>query len=214
MTVLDNRRKATVNPLLPSPRKFELSMDKTTNAKLNSCYIIYQADLDRKKTRPVRGKSIPTPKYPFEQDQEQGEEEDGEHENVLIDRHVESFLIRNYLKLPKLSSNMNGRGGNNINYDDDCSNLHHHAKNAISTLIFNGMGEPDGIQLSVDNPWNFGNRIVNVERPAVLRQYFGETVSTAKRRDGYGEDDYVKRACYGTGTGVGSVGTPQGYVKT
>mmetsp|Transcript_16159 Transcript_16159/g.33727 ORF Transcript_16159/g.33727 Transcript_16159/m.33727 type:complete len:285 (+) Transcript_16159:32-886(+) len=168
--------------------------------------------------------------------------------------HLRSFLVENFLpdchgiafdsRRRHHGSRSNyrhqkGIGGRDNDHDErqrdnrDSSNARakyrilRHAINSVSPLIRNGMDRPGGIQLSVDNPWKSRHFVVNVERPAVLRQYFGRTVERKRKREvegrarrmrglggkgdgndrGNGSDgEFVKRYCYGSGTGVSSVG--------
>lgn len=77
-----------------------------------------------------------------------------------------------------------------------------------TSLVLGGLDAFDGVQLSVDKPSFCQVRSLNLERPAVLRQYFGldvdEDDATTTTRDG--REDVVRRSCYGVGSGACSVG--------
>jgi len=75
-----------------------------------------------------------------------------------------------------------------------------------TNLIFRGLDTMDGIQLSVDKPSFAKARSLNLERPAVLRQYFGIDLDTSPDLPATGGEDAVWRSCYGVGSGVGSIG--------
>ena len=70
-----------------------------------------------------------------------------------------------------------------------------------SALILRGVDTIDGIQISVDKPSMCQSRVINLLRPAVLRQYFGLNLDIST-----GRDDLVWRSSYGSGSGTTSVG--------
>jgi len=70
-----------------------------------------------------------------------------------------------------------------------------------SVLILRGIDTIDGIQISVDKPSMCQSRVINLLRPAVLRQYFGLDLDIPTNRD-----DLVWRSSYGSGSGTTSVG--------
>ena len=70
-----------------------------------------------------------------------------------------------------------------------------------SALLLNGIDTIDGIQMSVDKPRMCQSRVINLLRPAVLRQYFGLDLDLPTERD-----DLVWRSSYGSGSGTTSVG--------
>ena len=74
-----------------------------------------------------------------------------------------------------------------------------------SSLIFRGLDSLDGIQLSVDKPSYCGVRSLNLERPAVLRQYFG--MDATSQLPVPTSEEAVWRSCYGMGSGSKSVGS-------
>ncbi|KAL7470438.1 hypothetical protein ACHAXS_010671 [Conticribra weissflogii] len=80
--------------------------------------------------------------------------------------------------------NHNHNNNNNHNSSDTRAKykILRHAIHSVSPLIRKGMDRPGGIQLSVDNPWKSRHFVVNVERPAVLRQYFGRTVERHRKK--------------------------------
>lgn len=78
-------------------------------------------------------------------------------------------------------------------------------------LILRGLDMMDGIQMSVDKPLFCQARTLNLERPAVLRQYFGlDHVDDSTTSDDVfafvEEENVVWRSCYGVGSGSRTVG--------
>ena len=70
-----------------------------------------------------------------------------------------------------------------------------------TVLLLRGIDTNDGIQISVDKPSMCQSRVINLLRPAVLRQYFGLDLDIPT-----GRDDLVWRNSYGSGSGTTSVG--------
>ena len=70
-----------------------------------------------------------------------------------------------------------------------------------TALLLRGIDTNDGIQISVDKPSMCQSRVINLLRPAVLRQYFGLDLDIPTNRD-----DLVWRSSYGSGSGTTSVG--------
>ena len=64
----------------------------------------------------------------------------------------------------------------------------------------------DGIQLYVDKPSFCQVRSLNLERPAVLRQYVSMDVNTTPDLPAPEKEDVVWRSCYGVESGSRSVG--------
>lgn len=86
-----------------------------------------------------------------------------------------------------------------------------------TTLILRGIDTIDGIQISVDKPTMCQSRLVNLERPAVLRQYFGLDLDHADGPDHLPpleREDLVWRSCYGAGSGARTVGVHPIYSTT
>ena len=82
----------------------------------------------------------------------------------------------------------------------NCSQVGLHARHIVSNLIQSPINSKDGIKLSLDAPLN--NPIsLNIIRPAVLRQYFGNNID-----DNSTIENEVKRYTYGSGSGTSSVG--------
>ena len=79
----------------------------------------------------------------------------------------------------------------------------------ISALLLNGVDTIDGIKISVDKPSICQSRVINLLRPAVLRQYFGLDLDIPTERD-----DLVWRSSYGSGSGTTSVGINKRHLAT
>lgn len=79
----------------------------------------------------------------------------------------------------------------------------------ISALLLNGVDTIDGIKISVDKPSICQSRVINLVRPAVLRQYFGLDLDIPT-----GRDDLVWRSSYGSGSGSTSVGINKRHLAT
>mmetsp|Transcript_16265 Transcript_16265/g.29502 ORF Transcript_16265/g.29502 Transcript_16265/m.29502 type:complete len:469 (-) Transcript_16265:76-1482(-) len=107
---------------------------------------------------------------------------------------LKSFLIHNFLTNNKLLTAM--------------------AFLIPTTLIHRGLETFEGIQLSVDKPSFCQVRSMNLERPAVLRQYFGVDVDTTPDLPAPEREDVVWRSCYGVGSGSRSVGIHPRYSTT
>ena len=69
-------------------------------------------------------------------------------------------------------------------------------------LVFAELNSDDGIKVSLDKPLGCQEYKPNLNRPAVLRQFFGE-----RKQDG-------SRSCYGNGSGSLSVGTHPDHLQT
>ena len=75
-----------------------------------------------------------------------------------------------------------------------------YARNVIHSLITMPINSSEGIQLSLDTPLN-NTKNLNILRPAVLRQYFGDDVDVISK-----SEKFVRRYTYGLGSGTSSVG--------
>lgn len=64
----------------------------------------------------------------------------------------------------------------------------------LESLVLEELNSKKGIQISLDKPLGCKKTMTNMERPAVLRQYYGLTISKGVR------------FCYGNGTGSKTVG--------
>ena len=79
------------------------------------------------------------------------------------------------------------------------------SKTALSLLrqiIFSRLNSKDGICLALDRPLGCKHHKPNLIRPAVLRQFYGQTLPCGKR------------FCYGSGTGSLTVGTHPDHLVT
>ena len=83
-----------------------------------------------------------------------------------------------------------------------------------NALIMEGLDTLEGIRPSVDRPSCSNARLLNLERPAVLRQYFGMDLEDATPNDLPlpEREGVVWRSCYGVGSGSGTVGIHPRYV--
>ena len=75
---------------------------------------------------------------------------------------------------------------------EECSGI---AGYILRGLVFDELNSESGIRISLDKPLGCSQYSSNLERPAVLRQYFGETLPSGSRYS------------YGNGTGSINVGT-------
>ena len=83
--------------------------------------------------------------------------------------------------------------------------LHQLASAVIDKLVSSPISSFNGIHVTIESPYS-SHGLLNVYRPAVLRQYFG--INYKK------EYPYVQRYSYGTGVGVNSVGIDPSNLMT
>lgn len=76
------------------------------------------------------------------------------------------------------------------------------AGDIIGSLVLHDLNSENGIRLSLDKPLGCNHYLSNLERPAVLRQYFGRTLPNKTRYS------------YGNGTGSKTVGTHPNHLVT
>jgi hypothetical protein len=77
---------------------------------------------------------------------------------------------------------------------------------APTSLIFRGVDTLDGVKVSVDKPSYCQSRILNLERPAVLRQYFGMNLDNSISLPPTRRECAILRKVYGSESGSQSVG--------
>ena len=73
------------------------------------------------------------------------------------------------------------------------------SRQIVDKLICSQLNSPKGISLSLDTPLN-NPPMLNILRPAVLRQYYGLNV-----KDVTNQNHTVERYTYGSGSGTSSV---------
>lgn len=75
-----------------------------------------------------------------------------------------------------------------------------------TSLILRGVDTLDGVKVSVDKPSYCQSRSLNLERPAVLRQYFGKDSDDSRSLSSATREGAVLRKVYGSESGAQSVG--------